>query len=96
MTDRNSVHWSKVESLVALHPLTLGKVIWCWRKCADLTQKTFSKLVGVTVKRLRGFEKGLELPSELELSRISYELTGDTTTLDRYYLRAKTEHEGRR
>lgn len=44
-------------------PLTFGWALWSHRKCEDMTQKEFARLLGITPASLCDLERGRRIPS---------------------------------
>mgnify|MGYP005863090465 CR=1 FL=1 len=44
-------------------PLTFGWALWSHRKCEDMIQKEFARLLGITPASLCDLERGRRIPS---------------------------------
>lgn len=52
-------------------PLTFGKALWSHRKCEEMTQKEFAKLLGIAPSSLCDLEKGRKIPSPDRAAKIA-------------------------
>ena len=44
-------------------PLTLANMLWCIRKCEELTQREFGKMLGISGKHVCDIEMGRRIPT---------------------------------
>jgi len=52
-------------------PLTFGRALWSHRKCEDISQKDFAKMLGISPSSLCDLEKERKLPSVNRAVRIA-------------------------
>lgn len=52
-------------------PLTFGRALWSHRKCEEISQKDFAKMLGISPSSLCDLEKERKLPSVQRASRIA-------------------------
>lgn len=55
-------------------PMTFGKLIHSYRKSDELSQKIFSKILGISPASLRNLEKGRTIPTPKQASLIARKL----------------------
>ena len=52
-------------------PLTFGRALWSHRKCEEISQKDFAKMLGISPSSLCDLEKGRKLPSVNRAAKIA-------------------------
>jgi len=52
-------------------PLTFGRALWSHRKCEEISQKDFAKILGISPSSLCDLEKGRKLPSVNRAAKIA-------------------------
>ncbi|WP_319577696.1 helix-turn-helix transcriptional regulator [uncultured Desulfobacter sp.] len=52
-------------------PLTFGRALWSHRKCEEISQKDFAKMLGISASSLCDLEKGRKLPSVNRAAKIA-------------------------
>nr|WP_321399399.1 helix-turn-helix transcriptional regulator [uncultured Desulfobacter sp.] len=52
-------------------PLTFGRALWSHRKCEEISQKDFAKILGISPSSLCDLEKGRKLPSVQRAAKIA-------------------------
>lgn len=52
-------------------PLTFGRALWSHRKCEEISQKDFAKMLGISPSSLCDLEKERKLPSVSRAARIA-------------------------
>ncbi|MCK5164453.1 MAG: helix-turn-helix transcriptional regulator [Desulfobacula sp.] len=52
-------------------PLTFGRALWAHRKCAEISQKDFAKILGMSSGSLCDMEKGRRIPTPKRAAKIA-------------------------
>jgi transcriptional regulator with XRE-family HTH domain len=55
-------------------PVTFGTALWAHRKCEEISQKDFAKMLGITPQSLCDIEKGRTIPSPSRAVKIAKQI----------------------
>ncbi len=64
-------HYTDLDLEAEYGPLTFGKSLWAYRKCEEISQKDFAKMLGISISSLCDLEKERKIPSAERAARIA-------------------------
>ncbi len=74
-------------------PLTFGRALWAHRKCEEMSQIDFAKMLGISSQSLCDIEKGRRIPSVRRASKIAKQLGEPEKTWIRLVFQDMLRHE---